>query len=892
MTAHDPQALEETSGDSPSKVKKIHTIAHTHWDYEWYFTQNESQIQLDYHMDELLYALDSNLLQSYLLDGQTSLIEDHLSNCPQNREAIERQVADKRLLIGPWYTQSDLMIVAGESIVKNLQTGYHYAEAMGHSMDIAYVPDSFGQSQDMPKIFNGFGLTRFVFWRGLSSSKSAYREFLWQSEDGSQLTCYNIREGYYPGGALIWGNENDIRATADTNSQASHFDFGVFPVGGDQRYVDFDFKEKIAKANREVEEYEFVESDYRQVFEDIDTSKLNTIQGEMLDSENSKIHRSIYSSRYDHKYMNDRVERKLINTLEPLMAMGSALGLEHKRGTVDNIWKGVLKNHAHDSACGCNTDKTNYQILNRFINADERIDAHIDYLIRKISEATPEDSTLTLFNTLAYRSDKKITATISTKKPCFDITLNGQSIPFEVEDVRKVYNGSIKRDESENDPELYYHEIDIAFRHSMKPLSYCNLRVEEGVQELSVTRQELTLAAIEDNDYKLAVINGQLNLKEKSTGRLLKNFITLVDQADDGDTYDYSPLAGDEPLVFDFTGAEFSAEADTLTQTLKIRGCVELPEGIEGQERSETFTKLPYTLQISLENKGQVQCRLLVDNTCKDHRLRVRIDTGIASTSSFSDTPFGCIERPVRQTEMDNWQELGWNEEPTGIYPMLNIVNLHDDQSSVTAFTRGIKEYEITGDQGQFIELTAFRSVGWLGKPGLQRRPGKASGNEFRYIPAPDSQLLQTLECEFAISLDSEFRFAELRRRQQDWTTPVLHYQKQELNRFTGPLKYFVSNRMRRDLDSQFQLFRKIELSDHLVSSLFKLADDGRSYVLRLLNVSNEQQVKANIEFNTAPKQLTETDLAERTQLGFFDNTIDLDTMKPGEIKTFLIELF
>lgn len=240
---------------------------------------------------------------------------------------------------------------------------------------------------------------------------------------------------------------------------------------------------------------------------------------------------------------------------------------------------------------------------------------------------------------------------------------------------------------------------------------------------------------------------------------------------------------------------------------------------------------------------------------------------------------------------MDNWQALGWNEEPTGIYPMLNIVNLHDDQSSVTAFTRGIKEYEITGDQGQFIELTAFRSVGWLGKPELQRRPGKASGNEYRYIPTPDSQLLQSLECEFAISLDTQFHFAELRKRQQNWTTPVLHYQKQELNRFTGPLKYFVSNRMRRELDSEFQLFSKIELSDQLVSSLFKLADDGRSYILRLLNASNEQRVSATIEFNTAPKRLTETDLTERSQLAVFDNTIDLDTMKPGEIKTFLIEL-
>ena len=297
-------------------------------------------------MEEVIQALDSGLLKTYLLDGQSSLVEDHLAHCPDNHQRLAPLIESKRLLIGPWYTQSDLMIIAGESIVKNLQVGTKYAQSMGHCFDIAYVPDSFGQSQDMPKIFNGFGFDRFVFWRGLSSRTSPYREFIWESEDGSALTCYNIKEGYYPGGALIWGEQEHIKPAVDACTANSHFQFGVFPVGGDQRYVDLDFQEKLQKANQESEHYEFVESQYSDVFADIETDKLNVVQGEMLDSENSKIHRSIYSSRYDHKHLNDRVERKLIYTLEPLMAMGSALGLPGKRGSVDSLWKTVLKNHA------------------------------------------------------------------------------------------------------------------------------------------------------------------------------------------------------------------------------------------------------------------------------------------------------------------------------------------------------------------------------------------------------------------------------------------------------------------------------------------------------------------------------------------------------------------
>ncbi|MGL5254814.1 MAG: hypothetical protein ACRC9L_07480 [Brevinema sp.] len=33
------------------------------------------------------------------------------------------------------------------------------------------------------------------------------------------------------------------------------------------------------------------------------------------------------------------------------------------------------------------------------------------------------------------------------------------------------------------------------------------------------------------------------------------------------------------------------------------------------------------------------------------------------------------------------------------------------------------------------IALTLFRSVGYLGKPELSRRPGIASGKEFKYVP-------------------------------------------------------------------------------------------------------------------------------------------------------------
>ena len=150
-------------------TKKLHVISHTHWDFEWYFSAHESLIQLIYHLDEVMEALESGDVNNYYLDGQLSIVEDYLQACPEQRQRFCKLVEQGLLIIGPWYTQTDQLIIAGESIIRNLQLGIRIGESLGGCEMLGYVPDSFGQSIDMPKIYNGFGINKTVFWRGLAS---------------------------------------------------------------------------------------------------------------------------------------------------------------------------------------------------------------------------------------------------------------------------------------------------------------------------------------------------------------------------------------------------------------------------------------------------------------------------------------------------------------------------------------------------------------------------------------------------------------------------------------------------------------------------------------------------------------------------------------------------
>ena len=71
-------------------MKKVHVIAHTHWDYEWYFSRQEARVQFAYHMDEVLEALKSHQLEYYMLDGQMAIVDDYLQINPDKKDVIKK----------------------------------------------------------------------------------------------------------------------------------------------------------------------------------------------------------------------------------------------------------------------------------------------------------------------------------------------------------------------------------------------------------------------------------------------------------------------------------------------------------------------------------------------------------------------------------------------------------------------------------------------------------------------------------------------------------------------------------------------------------------------------------------------------------------------------------
>lgn len=874
-------------------MKKIHVVAHTHWDREWYFSDNEAFIQFSYHMDEVIYALENGELDYYYLDGQLSILDDYLKVYPNQETKIKELVEGNKLFIGPWYTQMDEFVVAGESVVKNLQIGIDMSKRLGGHTALGYLPDSFGQGKDMPKIYNGFGIEDAVFWRGMPNEVTKSREFYWTAEDGSKVLTINIRNGYYAGVALVEGEIYQKKAILDIVSEDSATTNITLPVGGDQRAVDRNLKAIIEEANKEfAEEYQIEESNYPHIFNLLkkEATDLPTVQGEFMSGSVSKIHRSIYSSRYDLKKINDTIENRLIFQLEPLMLMADDLGIPFKRELMDYTWKLILKNHAHDSIGGCNTDKTNEMIMARYKEADQLSYSTVDYLVRKIAESIEgiQENDLVLFNTLPYRRTEPYTLEVSTKKTTIKLFDDQRhEIPFQLISTEKVYAGEVRRSESDYDEAKYYYIHKISFINELPALSYQIVSVEEqdesATQEKPVAPEE---TMIENAAYKITFSNGQFSILAKEQGITYKNCLHVEESGDEGDTYDYSPAYFDSIHHLFFETAEVAIQSGKFLSTMSVTGSWFVPKDLAARKAQKVDTEIEYTLTLSLKNDSKrVDMKLSVNNQALDHRMRLVVKTPVKSQVSYADTLFGIVERNNNDPHIHDWRELGWKEEPTEIYPMIHYANTHDLETSWTVMSKGIKEYQVI-DSDMYITL--FRGVGFLGRPELLRRPGDASGNQFRYIPTPDSQLLGSLEMELSLIIATDYNPAEIQREYQMYSVDAPYYQVQTLNRFTNPIQYFQSNKV----DHLTTLKKSIDLSEFpLVFSAIELSRDGEWVNIRLYNPLLEETVKAEIIPLATQAHVRFVNLNGDliTSLGLI-NEIPLGDFKPGQIKTISIK--
>ncbi len=172
------------------KQRRFNLLGHAHLDMAWLWTTAET-----YEVAERTFKSVLSLQHDFpaLTFGHTSpALYQWLEN---NRPQLFTEIKDAVRLnqwevLGGMWIEPETNLVSGESLIRQLLYGQkYYQEKFGDITKVAWLPDSFGFTWQLPQIFKQCGIEYFVtgklHWN--DTNKFPFGCFWWESPDGTQL---------------------------------------------------------------------------------------------------------------------------------------------------------------------------------------------------------------------------------------------------------------------------------------------------------------------------------------------------------------------------------------------------------------------------------------------------------------------------------------------------------------------------------------------------------------------------------------------------------------------------------------------------------------------------------------------------------------------------------
>jgi alpha-mannosidase len=373
-------------------------VPHTHWDREWYLPFEQFRLRLGAIVDGVLDTLeDDPSFTSFTLDGQAIVLEDYVEVRPENEGRLRALLAARRLEVGPSYILPDEILVGGESLVRNLLLGRRVCRRFGvEPSGAGYMPDSFGHPAQLPQILAGFGIRTFLFSRGLGDEIDDVGViFRWRAGTAEVVACQMLPH-YDNFARLTWNHdaEERVRAIVGRFGHAVRAAGGreiLLADGSDHLPVEPELPEILAGLERTFGT-EFRIGRYDEHSPEPDG--LPAHEGELVGSRLQNVLRGVNSARIYLKQANERAERRLLS-IETAAALRTLRDeAPYPASDLRLAWRDLLRNHPHDSICGCSCDEVHRDMLVRY----EQLDRTLSYV-----ELEALGVGGALVNTLPYR---------------------------------------------------------------------------------------------------------------------------------------------------------------------------------------------------------------------------------------------------------------------------------------------------------------------------------------------------------------------------------------------------------------------------------------------------------------------------------------------------------
>lgn len=727
----------------------FHLIPHMHWDREWYLPRAAFQARLVTVLDDLIERLQTNpAYRTFLLDGQTVIVEDYLRARPEREAELKALVKTGRLQVGPWYVLPDEQIPSGEGLVRNLLLGAADAERWGGRLDVLYSPDAFGHPAAGPTLAREFGMRFGVVWRGLGGELGQERDlYRWKGLDGQDVLVWHLPPAGYEIGSglsaepervfLTWA---PVRAALVARAATKHVP--VF-VGADHQAGHPELhrlRDRLAEIDPESA---FRVSRLDEFFQAAaEGAKPAPLEGELRWSYRyTWTLQGVHGIRAPLKRRYGQAELSLTRLAEPLAALARRAGGRDRRALLELAWRPLVRSQFHDTLAGCTSDQVAEALATRLASVEvltrEIVQCSVLDLAHRDRTAAPPgaaaaESALVLWNPAARSRRGVVVADVSLfrrdvlvgpptgrvprvgegYRPFALTTADGHAIPVQVLD-RRIAGERVERPGSAPDQDDV-DEVRLAFRApNVAGLGFAKLGIRSGAEAPGGARSagegaHVQGRALANHWIEVAIEpTGALSLHDRRTGQRYPDLLQLEDDGDAGDTYSYCPRAGDRVL----------RAAGPIT----LRRLAAGPLVAALEARLELGRRVALRLVVILHADAPlVRCIVEIDNRSEWHRLRARLPTGLAGALAVAGSAFGVLARPVVRVRAAGYPL----ETPVRTAPGHCFVAAASGPRGLALLAPAFFEYEWTS--GGDLLLTLLRAVGELSRGDLPTRPGHA----------------------------------------------------------------------------------------------------------------------------------------------------------------------
>ncbi len=764
---------------------QVAIVPHTHWDREWYEPFQTFRLRLVKMLDGLLSLLESDPSYArFLLDGQMAVVDDYLAIRPENEGRIRALAASGRLTMGPWYILLDEFLVSGETIVRDLQMGMVRGAAFGGTMEVGYLPDMFGHVAQMPQILRLAGLEHAVVWRGVPSAIDK-TGFVWESPDGSSVRTEYLPVGYSNGSSIPDDAKALVDRIADHETEIGDFliDKMLLMNGTDHQEPQPWLGRVVAEVNAIQDDYHLEVTSLADYLATAPTAGLETWRGELRSGFRANVLMGVSSNRVDVKKAAALAERALERRAEPLSAL--FLEPEDWPGAfLDVAWLEMVRDAAHDSSCACSVDDVVDAVLVRYAEArhigEGLAGQALKVLSRSLSHAGPTAVNVTnrprggMVDILVPGTDVPpgaqamadepgafgmprgmgaLTLDAATVKTILGMLPNGNQIDTHtwIQDVGVEEDDSgiditiVFGSEERFDVPVASIKQDLYTRLGARPDAAVRIRIDQPPVRRILTRVGAVPAfgwralepvapehpvTVEEGPAgggsPVVMANGLVTVQvDRADGTFsvdgVAGFGKLVDGGDHGDSYNYSPPAGDRIVDTPDAVSVQVTETGPVRARVSVTATYTWPDHVDGMTRARVGdVTVPVTTDVELradERFVRVTTRFV--NPASDHRLRVHLPLPHPAERSEAECAFAVVERGLDA-------EGRPDERGLATYPSRRFVSA----GGLTVAHEGLLEYELVDITGEgsdrragTLALTVLRSTGMLSRLGMAYRP-------------------------------------------------------------------------------------------------------------------------------------------------------------------------